>query len=1343
MPDDSSDSESEVEASETKPKEKSVKRGVKSKRVENSDDDEEEIVTSRKSKRGASKQSKGTLPSKARGKSKGRSKTPAKSVPKKPTTFKKGKWNPDIDQETIEVEMEMEKSEVWTCCCLRCSNRNPIRAAMSNDIKLMKLCLEDKENVRNVNSEWSSHNSTTAFQVAIQNGNTKMVELMLRPPYEKKKGFNVEQLISNVYTNRKNPEPYLLNFIDSGNVSNMAYGARIRKVQMTRGNRQGNNAFIDQKQVHASAQSIQNLSYNDGFLTELGLTHSITPSIVKILLNSGLADTFIGNLEYFLYCGNRLLSLMIVEKFYKKDNYGFNELHFKVLEANKVEDLPEGFRVQSIHKKATTAHAITPLHFACINPNSEILEALLNKGGDINCLDNRGRYPVHYAAACGSPENLKLCVEKGGNLSSIDLLKGTPLMYAARAGRHENVEYILETSDLSLNMRDKARMTAIGYASKHGHVETVRILIEKGAKKNVGTGVDRLQPLCWAASRNHFQLAEFLIEQKVTVCCKDKFKRTPLILAIMNGHIKLASLLLQYGAEWNAPDSSNNTPLHYAAGYGYRQAIDVLLGAGASINAENSWKCTPINIAMLKNHYGMVKRLLQEEEINVNGKDENGRTLISLSLMNITPETEEFVEFLIKEKDGDPNIADVNGFTPLHHLANVNLDQAIDNQVYDSKLGYNRQLNHEELTQAKKEKLEQHTKIAKMLLANGASPTLVSEDGKTPFGICLKNKKLGLIDLFIETASFNKDPSLQFEFVDEIYNPTYPEIFKQILELDEIKPANLNVLDKEGFTPVLRMIHCMVKYQGMVFQRLEQLRSYQRFTSSDYYKGNEWIQQQFEPIELSVENLNSTVAMNKVQYGLGSYGYSVPQPQESQLIEEKKENWDFFNREVMKPFISFLEYLFDKGVDPNGSVDKLLRFRPEYTEEMRLKEEQFKKGEIAVRKEDFKKPKKRGFGNNFGYNQFGQVASDDEDEDNSAPQLGKDGKEIEYGEYGMMNAMHLLFLPNMEVNLLLFKALLGNSSIDFDSKDHKGFTPFFKVFKNNVKHKPQVLESLLKKGVNIDVISDEEVTPFLFTFRRGEFERAKMLLSYGADVNHMDKKGNFAMKHAVSRRQMDHVKFLIEKGADIMMKDLYNRNLLHIAVNHSSTSANADIKLEKLLISKGVGLNDVDLRGRTPLHYAFVKIGSPTATNMIDPIKSVSAYCGNSDVQIDIPDFWGKTPLHYAAQVAATICSLELIAKGADLEREDRYGNTPLGITIMNNHVTHAIMLIQKKADVNKPLKMQNPKLFKDEMIQLEKEALGDAYEEKKVEVPNADDYGEEEDTGFNQNINKMQRFPV
>lgn len=41
-----------------------------------------------------------------------------------------------------------------------------------------------------------------------------------------------------------------------------------------------------------------------------------------------------------------------------------------------------------------------------------------------------------------------------------------------------------------------------------------------------------------------------------------------------------------------------------------------------------------------------------------------------------------------------------------------------------------------------------------------------------------------------------------------------------------------------------------------------------------------------------------------------------------------------------------------------------------------------------------------------------------------------------------------------------------------------------------------------------------------------------------------------------------------------------------------------------------------------------------------------------------------------------------MIARGADKEAKDIYGNTPLGIGIMNKHFNYGILLIQKEASV-------------------------------------------------------------
>jgi ankyrin repeat protein len=81
----------------------------------------------------------------------------------------------------------------------------------------------------------------------------------------------------------------------------------------------------------------------------------------------------------------------------------------------------------------------------------------------------------------------------------------------------------------------------------------------------------------------------------------------------------------------------------------------------------------------------------------------------------------------------------------------------------------------------------------------------------------------------------------------------------------------------------------------------------------------------------------------------------------------------------------------------------------------------------------------------------------------------------------------------------------------------------------------------------------------------------------------------------------------------------------------SSATADATFETEQFLIDKGVELNLRDCRGRTPLHYAFVKIKDWNGNSQIDPIETVSSLCGCKGLEIDVPDKWHKTPLHYAS----------------------------------------------------------------------------------------------------------------
>ena len=81
-------------------------------------------------------------------------------------------------------------------------------------------------------------------------------------------------------------------------------------------------------------------------------------------------------------------------------------------------------------------------------------------------------------------------------------------------------------------------------------------------------------------------------------------------------------------------------------------------------SAENSWKATPITIALQKNHTAIVRELLKTGAVNVNAKDDEGRTLLSLALSSpLTADSVSFIESLLNQRShkADVNAQDAKG----------------------------------------------------------------------------------------------------------------------------------------------------------------------------------------------------------------------------------------------------------------------------------------------------------------------------------------------------------------------------------------------------------------------------------------------------------------------------------------------------------------------------------------------------------------------------------------------------------------------------------------------------------------------------------------------------------
>ncbi|KAJ6790264.1 hypothetical protein PWT90_06580 [Aphanocladium album] len=380
-----------------------------------------------------------------------------------------------------------------------------------------------------------------------------------------------------------------------------------------------------------------------------------------------------------------------------KDNHGQTPLSFAVAGGRK-EIVKILLAQPAVDVDSKDNYGRTPLTFAAYYGDWALVRLLLVY--DRLDLDAKydGRTALSLAAELGQVDIVELLLAKGTvDINSKDEKGQTPLSFAAAKGRWAVVGMLLANDTTDANVRHGGQ-TLLSLAAKAGRVDIISLLLAKERVDiNSRDAFGGQTPLSWAAARCELESVRLLLRSNaVDVNVTNMEGQTPLSLAVQydcdvrssssfvsmgRDQIKVIRLLLANDKiKVNCKDIHGRTPLSQAALAHKRAVVELLLEDNrVDVNAGDKDGRTPLSLvsrppeSFCKRLYGsrgsggvgsvdFVRLMLSARMVDVNAKDNNGRTALSWAVEH---EAEVAVKLLLADHRVDVNSRDNDGHTAL------------------------------------------------------------------------------------------------------------------------------------------------------------------------------------------------------------------------------------------------------------------------------------------------------------------------------------------------------------------------------------------------------------------------------------------------------------------------------------------------------------------------------------------------------------------------------------------------------------------------------------------------------------------------------------------------------
>lgn len=194
----------------------------------------------------------------------------------------------------------------------------------------------------------------------------------------------------------------------------------------------------------------------------------------------------------------------------------------------------------------------------------------------------------------------------------------------------------------------------------------------------------------------------------------------------------------------------------------------------------------------------------------------------------------------------------------------------------------------------------------------------------------------------------------------------------------------------------------------------------------------------------------------------------------------------------------------------------------------------------------------------------------------------------------------------------------------------------------------------------------ELASELIHAVRVGDLDKIRDLIRRGADVNYVDMYHDFPLGVAAEKGDSESVKTLLASGAKVDVRGRRQETALIVAAREGH------LEIAELLFEYGADRNAVNYDNDTPLHVAVEKGHKNVVLLLLSKGANPSLRGGS----------W-NTPLHIAVRNGTVEIVRVLLSNGADINIFDGGAYTPLHWVILSQNLEIFRLLLEAGADPN------------------------------------------------------------